>query len=126
MIGEVLRPALSIAATILIACSGTSLSEVSAQYLKSGDADSLDVIVSHLKPGMLRGEVEELLGQPNYSPTEGQYYYSSSREVSVGEGLPLARYGLVVDYRIVEYLPGDIRSELTERLQSFHVGPIGE
>jgi len=70
---------------------------------------------------MPRSEVEALLGPPGYSPVDGQYYYSSDREVSVGDDLPLARYGLVVDYR--DYHSG---YELTNRLQIFTLGPIGE
>jgi hypothetical protein len=57
---------------------------------------------------MPRVEVERMLGAPDYSPVEGQYYYSSDRH----------NQGLVVDYRL--------DGQMTDRLQDFTLGPIGE
>jgi hypothetical protein len=57
---------------------------------------------------MPRAEVEQLLGEPDYSPTDGQYYYSSNRN----------KLGLVVDYRI--------DGEATSQLQRFGMETLGE
>lgn len=71
---------------------------------------------------MLRSEVENLLGEPDYSPVEGQYYYASDREVYPQNGtanqvkVPVS---LVVDYR-------NQLGEITDKLQTFWMGPLGE
>ena len=70
---------------------------------------------------MPRSKVEEILGEPEYSPVEGQYYYSSNRKNAKG-----VLVGLVVEYRRTEYRGGDIHSVITGRLESFGLMPIGE
>jgi hypothetical protein len=74
-----------------------------------------------LKVGMPRAKVEEILGEPDYSPVEGQYYYSSNRENSKG-----VIVGLVVEYRRTEYRGSDIHTAITGRLESFRLMAIGE
>jgi len=107
----------------LVACSSSrpSVADASARYKNQRDYASLATIHSHLFKGMPRAEVEHLLGEPDYSPTEGQYYYSSDRkEASTGAAdRPPATLGLVVDYR-------DANGAVTNRLQRFTLGPIGE
>jgi hypothetical protein len=93
----------------------------SARYKKSRDYRSLRVLTKRLKVGMPRAKVEEVLGEPDYSPVEGQYYYSSDRENSKGVIL-----GLVVEYRRTEYRGGDIHTAITGRLESFRLMAIGE
>ena len=85
------------------------------------DYDSLARLIPALKLGMKRQEVERLLGPPEYSPTKGQYYYGSDRRD--GEGAAMT---LVVDYNVTEYPGDEIRTRLTDRLQSFFFGPVGE
>jgi hypothetical protein len=71
---------------------------------------------------MKRTVVEDLLGEPDYSPVEGQYYYSSDRKDYVeAEGTKDTQVtiGLVIDYR-------DNNGVVTEQLQTFQIGPIGE
>ena len=70
---------------------------------------------------MPRSKVEEILGEPDYSPVEGQYYYSSNRENS--EGVTI---GLVLEYRKTEYRDDDIHTVITGKLESFRLMPIGE
>ncbi len=57
---------------------------------------------------MAQNEVEIILGEPDYSPTEGQHYYSSNQKNRIGFTL-----GLVVEYE-------------AGRLKSFELMPIGE
>jgi outer membrane protein assembly factor BamE (lipoprotein component of BamABCDE complex) len=88
-------------------CS-TALDRASDAYKRNHDHASLQVIHKYLRSGMTRREVEALLGAPDYSPTDGQYYYQSSERDQT----------LVVDYRRED--------EVTDRLQSFDLGTIGE
>ena len=98
-----------------------ALEQASRSYKADKDYVSLEVIYRHLSKRMERGEVEDLLGEPDYSPIEGLYYYSSSRRKAESRGkeqitMPV---GLVVDYR-------DKKGLLTEKLQIFQLGSIEE
>ena len=104
---------------LLAACSSSLLEDASAQYKRDKEYRSLQVIVENLSKGMPRKDVERLLGEPDYSPTNGQYYYSSSQSAyskDQGRSVPV---GLIVDYR-------DKSGELTATLHEFSLGPIGE
>lgn len=107
-----------VAIILLAGCSATPLEEASRSYLANRDYASLETIFGQLSPGMARGEVERLLGKPDYSPTEGQYYYASDRRDMDGnpDGSPV---GLVVDYR-------DGNGAVTDTLRDVWIGPIGE
>lgn len=100
------------------------LEQASRIYKSTKDYVSLEILCEQLHKGMMRSTVEELLGKADYSPIEGQEYYSSDRRETVGSGKEQIRQrdipvGLVVDYR-------DEQGELTGRLQSFRLGRIGE
>jgi outer membrane protein assembly factor BamE (lipoprotein component of BamABCDE complex) len=107
----------------LVGCdsAGPSVTDASASYKNRRDFASLATIHGHLINGMARDEVERLLGEPDYSPTEGQYYYSSDRKEASPDSAdrPPATFGLVVDYR-------DADGDVTDQLQNFTLGPIGE
>jgi len=106
----------------LAACSTSapSVADASVSYKSKRDYASLVTIHGHLANGMPRADVERLLGEPDYSPTEGQYYYSSDRkEASGGGDRPPATLGLVVDYR-------DANDLVTNQLQRFALEAIGE
>ncbi|UTW45128.1 hypothetical protein KFE80_12280 [bacterium SCSIO 12696] len=115
---------------MLYGCSENELENASASYKSNHDYESLAKIHASLTEGMRKSDVEMLLGESDYSPIEGQYYYSSDRYSPIeGSGNPptTANVGLIVEYRITEY-PGDgtIKSILTDRLQGYYFGPIGE
>lgn len=99
------------------------LKQASVSYKKHRDYASLKRIFRHLNKGMKRTDVERLLGEPDYSPGEGLFYYSSDRKASLSDaGAPpymKAVVGIIVDYR-------DERGVLTNRLHAFSIGPIGE
>lgn len=95
--------------------------QASRSYKAHRDYPSLEIISGHLRKGMARTEVIDLLGEPEYSPLAGQEYYSSDRRETVRHGkqemqIPV---GLVVDYR-------DEQGRVTKRLQSLQLGRIGE
>ena len=95
--------------------------QAGSSYRTHKDYAGLELISRHLHTGMTRSEVEALLGEADYSPIEGQEYYSSDRREAVGSGKE-RRYitvGLVVEYR-------DEQGELTGQLQRFWLGRIGE
>lgn len=115
---------------LLAGCNSQAdeLVQASRSYKTHGDYASLEMIHRHLRNGMLRSKVEELLGEADYSPIAGQYYYSSDRysseQQAAGKGHEQVAQnalivGLVVDYR-------NDQGELTWQLQSFWLGPIGE
>lgn len=106
---------------LLASCakSVTSIKNASAQYKLNRDYASLVIIYKTLSKGISRTDVLALLGEPDYSPTEGQYYYSSSRSEYSKERDGNVVVGLVVDYR-------NERDTLTKFLQKFWLGPIGE
>jgi hypothetical protein len=90
-------------------------------YKAHKDYASLEKISRHLSKGMEHGAVKELLGEPEYSPIAGQYYYSSDlRKTEIrGKKWIDVPFGLIVDYR-------DEQGRVTEKLQTFELGRIGE
>ncbi len=102
------------------------LKQASRSYKAQRDYASLETIHRHLRKGMARSKIEELLGEPDYSPVEGQEYYSSDRRETAGSGKEKEQVkqidmpvGLIVDYR-------DEQRKLTRQLQTFRLGRIGE
>lgn len=97
--------------------AATALAEAAAHFRAEKDAASLEAVSQQIGPGTGRGEVEELLGPPTYSPVEGVAMYASNDRAEVGErSLTL---GLIIDYR-------DANAALTDSVQSLSYGPIGE
>ncbi len=106
---------------LLWGCCHPSLHDASNSYKNKRDYSSLEIIYENLHKGMRRADVERLLGEPEYSPTEGQYYYSSDRRdhLEKDKDRPMATVGIVVDYK-------DAKGNLTDVLQTFTLGAIGE
>lgn len=107
---------------VLLSSCVKSISPVetaAADYKRHKNYDSLKVIHEELYVGMHQSDVVRLLGEPDYSPIEGQFYYSTDRyEYSEEQGRKIV-VGLVVDYR-------DGKGKTTEKLREFWVGRIGE
>ncbi len=106
----------------IAACEQDDLEIASQKYRSDIDCESLKTIFEHIYRGMAEDEVILLLGEPYHSPTKGLYYYDSNcdREVLPSSGgLMKGPVGMVVDYR-------NDRHELTDRVQKFWMGPIGE
>lgn len=106
----------------LNSCNTFSLEPASISYQAHRDYASLVTIYQHLTKGMKRIEVERLLGESDYSPIDGQYYYSSDHESYLEKGQTESHQvpvGVVLDYR-------DDNGIVTEELQTFWMGTIGE
>lgn len=97
----------------------SSIEAASVSYKQNKDYGSLEQINNGLFKGMRQNEVERLLGEPDYSPIDGQYYYTSDRSEYSEEQMRKVAVGLVVDYR-------DVDGRMTERLQEFRLGLIAE
>jgi peptidoglycan/xylan/chitin deacetylase (PgdA/CDA1 family) len=105
---------------VLWSCSNGSLDEARRSYATHRDYQSLVTLHAELAQGMERDAVIALLGEPDYSPIDGQSYYSSDKvEANPDPDYPDAVVGLVVEYR-------DAAGEDTGRLQSFELRAIGE
>jgi outer membrane protein assembly factor BamE (lipoprotein component of BamABCDE complex) len=106
---------------LLAGCPGglSPTEEASASYKQNKDYASLEQIYSKLSNGMQRMEVERLLGEPDYSPIDGQYYYSTDRSDYSEEQKREVAAGLVVDYR-------DKNGDVTDTLQEYWLGVIAE
>jgi len=105
---RVWAPLAALAVLVLLAAScASALERASHRYKQDRDFASLETITRSLRVGMSKVEVEALLGPPVYSPTDGQYNYSSTREDRL----------LVVDYRLDD--------QITDRLQHFDLMTVG-
>lgn len=80
--------------------------------------------VRQVRLGMSMGALEQLLGPADYSPIQGQYYFSTGGDCPLDEdGERMASCGLVVDFR--DY--GNAGEPLlTGSIQSCWWGGIGE
>jgi outer membrane protein assembly factor BamE (lipoprotein component of BamABCDE complex) len=116
------RLAYMVLASILLAgclASFSTLENASENYKLNKNYASLEAIYRTFTKGMLRQEVETLLGDPDYSPIDGQYYYSSDHSEYSEDQQRDIGVGLVVDYR-------DSDGNVTDRLQDFWLGSIAE
>lgn len=103
----------------ITACGGTSLADASRSYRSNRDYTSLVIIAKSLHTGMQQQHIIDLLGEPDHSPIDGLYYYSSDKNTpNLEEQTHMVNHGLMVDYRAGEVL--------TKQLQAFTLGPIGE
>lgn len=93
--------------------------------LRDNDAASLLLLFQHIKGGMSRGEVVELLGEPAYSPTDGIDYYSAGGApvtCRIPEDGPAQPCGVVVEY----LQRGDGTTGPINTVQTCSFGAIGE
>ena len=106
---------------LLSSCAATnsSVETASAEFKQYKSYDNLQILHERLFIGMHQSEVIRLLGEPDYSPIEGQYYYSTDRYEYYEEQDREVPVGLVVDYR-------DEKGIVTENLHEFWLGKIGE
>ena len=98
----------------------TPLHRASIHYKTNRDFTSLQVIEKHLKVGMPASKIIQLMGDPDYWPTDMQCYYLSNKPYPVNEnGFALTfTYTLVITF---------IRSENLDRIVSeWFLEPIGE
>lgn len=101
---------------LLVGC-GSSRS-AGDHYRAHGDYRSLHAVSRHLAVGMPESEIESLLGEPEYWPTESQCYYGSDRRVPMDPILN-ATYTLVIEYTRQNESPGRVVAD-------WFLGPISE
>ena len=106
---------------MLVACTNTneSLTQYSKIYKKTKNYNSLEMIYNSLNMGDNRDKIENLLGEPDYSPIEGLYYYSSDKESYSDEQQRYVPVGVVLDYRGQDGI-------ITNTLQKYSIGIIEE
>jgi len=106
---------------ILVGCtsSASSVEDASKKYRSNKEYSSLEIIYRNLSKGMQRKDVENLLGKSDYSPINGLVYYSSNKSIFSTEQNRNVPAGLILDYRVDS-------GAVTENLQKFHLGVIGE
>ena len=117
---------------ILTACSCSNDSESTNRVhcsISSND-NPLPTTYDQVVLGMAYDEVAGLLGEPDYSPTDGQYYHATGGDCRI-EGRPDAPCGYVMEYRVIVYTDDGIEIDLPEdvkdyRLKSCSWGGIGE
>jgi outer membrane protein assembly factor BamE (lipoprotein component of BamABCDE complex) len=104
-----------------VGCTDNSLKQASISYKTNHDYASLKVIYNSLSTGMSRTEVDNLLGEPDHSPIDGQYYYLSDRKEPPEPGMDNIKVpvGMVISYR-------DKSGQITDKIQEISFGPIGE
>jgi hypothetical protein len=68
--------------------------------------------ISRIHRGQTKTEVESVLGEPDYSPTEGVYYHSTGGDCEFGELRSRVPCGYVVSYRSVH---SDSTKGMTEK-----------
>lgn len=106
---------------VAIGCSASStdLKVASKTYKLHKDFASVEVILRAVSKGMPRSDIEALLGVPDYSPTRGQYYYSTNKTIYKKAHKRNVNVGLIVDYR-------DEAGDDTETIQKFQLEQLGE
>jgi hypothetical protein len=92
--------------------AGADLEAASQSYQSTRAYESLAHLTDLISIGTPRARVEELLGDPDYSPVDGQVYYSSN---DGGASAP----GLIIDYR-------DANGIETPGVVEMHFGMIRE
>jgi len=113
---------------VILALVGTLGCSVNHHAVKSTDCaiegpeQRVPPEVWQIHLGMSKAELSGLLGEEDYSPTDGQYYFSTGGECPL-EGTDLmAPCGVVAEFRADK----DGELQVTDALQSCWWGAIGE
>ena len=123
------RTLASCALVFLVGSACASLPRVTDGYCRiAGPLDLAPRKLGRLKKGMPKSEVDRLLGEPTYSPTEGQYYYPTGGECPLNDppDQMLASCGLVADFRVINSDADPPSITVTGRLEDCWWGGVGE
>ena len=109
-----------LSAVIAVACESGNVEPAGCDV---GDPrEHLPSKVKNVRLGMTKAELEAVLGTADYSPIEGQYYFSTEGECR-HEGVDeVAGCAVIAEFR--KFSPGS--DVLTDSLQSCYWGAIGE
>jgi len=116
-------------AIICSSCSTYTLKQASISYKNNRDYESAKIICDLLRVGMKKSDVENLLGEPDYSPVEGDYYYSIAYDEEKyfemsDEDRQEVINGIVVSYRFKDEHTGNMI--VTDEFKGSWIGHIGE
>lgn len=109
-------------ALVAVCITACTAQPPSAGCTIQGPQERVPEQVQRVRLGMTRAELEALLGPADYSPTEGQFYFSTGGDCPLEGSDRLASCGVVAEFR--DYGSGD--AVLTESLRSCWWGAIGE
>ena len=87
-----------------------------------GPSPLMPEVVRQVRLGMSKDALEHVLGHADYSPTEGQYYFSTGGDCPVEDSGRQSSCGVVADFK--DYRGRD--AVLSATLQSCRWGAIAE
>ena len=87
--------------------------------------DSVPESIHRIHQGQPKAEVDAILGTPDYSPTEGQYYHSTGGDCELVDADRRAACGYIVEYR-GEHFDSSKGMTDQDRLEGCSWGGIGE
>lgn len=111
-------PALMMASLLAAGCQANTGAE---RCWIHGPEQLMPAAAKRVQPGMSMAELERLLGVADYSPSEGQFYFSTGGDCPLDAGERTASCGLVADFRL--YMEGQ-EPVLTAALRSCWWGAI--
>ena len=98
---------------------GVSFCEVTSPH------DPVPESIQRILRGQRKSEVEAIIGAPDYSPTEGQYYHSTGGDCELVDADRRAPCGYILEYRGEHFDPAKGTTN-QDRLESCSWGAIGE
>lgn len=107
---------------LAVICAGASCSSRVASTCETDSPSALmPKSFDSIRIGMTKAEAEAILGPPDYSPIDGQYYFSTGGDCEVAPDR-MASCGFIIEYRDHSKSPG----EDTGRIVECRWGGIGE
>lgn len=108
-----------------LCCAGCRPSAGSAGCTVEGPARLVPENVKRIHLGISRAELERILGEADYSPAEGQFYFSTGGECPLEDADREAPCGVVAEFRRTTH-DATLGRVPTDSLQSCWWGGIGE
>lgn len=96
--------------------------DVKQGCIVDGPVELIPPQLAQIRLGMSKRALESVLGEPDYSPAEGQYYFSTGGDCPLGSENRSAGCGVVAGFRKLN--GSDV--QLTDALQSCSWGAIAE
>lgn len=92
------RRAFAIVASALLLGGGSGTANAAQPFCEiHGPADRAPATIHRLQAGMSRAEVEKILGEHDYSPARGQFYFATGGGCELEPGR-IAPCGYVLDF----------------------------
>ena len=117
---------LSMFATVAVLAGCESVVSTSPAFCEiTSPNDPVPETFQRIHGGQRKSEIDAILGTPDYSPTEGQYYHSTGGDCELVDADRRAPCGYVLEYRGKRF---DSAKGMTDqdRLESCSWGAIGE